>query len=265
MLDDFLIRAGLAGIGVAVLAAPLGCFIVWRRMAYFGATVAHSGLFGVALGFLFAIDLTLSVLFVAIALAFLLMALQRQNLLPTDTLLGILAHGALAAGLIAASMLGGKRLDLMGYLFGDILAVTTRDLVWIYGGGALVFVTMIWLWRPLLAVSVHEEMAAAEGINPDFMRIAFVLLIAFTVAVAMKIVGILLITSLLIIPAAIARPFSSTPEQMAICAAVVAILGVVLGLMTSFSLDTPAGPSIVAILAIGFSLSLIRLFRPHVN
>ena len=261
MFEGFVLKALLAGIGIAVVAAPLGCFIVWRRMAYFGATIAHSGLLGVAVGLALSIDLTIGVIAVALALSALLLGLQRQRLLPTDTLLGILAHVALAAGLIAASLLSEGRLDLMGYLFGDILSVTNRDLYWIFGGGAVILGLTIWIWRPLLAVSMHEELAIAEGIRAGWISAVFMLLLALTVALAMKLVGILLIASLLIIPAATARPFARTPEQMAVIAAVVAALGVTLGLGASLTADTPAGPSIVMALAVLFTLSLFQSFR----
>jgi zinc transport system permease protein len=258
MLDDFLLKAVIAGVGVAVVAAPLGCFIVWRRMAYFGATIAHSGLLGVAVGLLLAIDLTIGVIAVALALGAILTVLQRSTTLPQDTILGILAHVALAGGLIAASALGGTRFDLMGYLFGDILAVSERDILWIYGGGAAILAVMAWIWRPLLAISVHEELARAEGVNAARTSALFMLLLAFTVALAMKLVGILLIASLLVIPAAAARPYSSTPEQMAGIAAGLAAASVIGGMAASLWLDTPAGPTIVMALAFIFLISFIH-------
>jgi len=249
MLDDFLTRAAIAGAGAAILAAPLGCFVVWRRMAYFGETVAYSGLLGVALGFLLGVDLTLGVIATAIAMALLLTAFQTQRAIPHDTLLGILAHVALAAGVIAASFAGGARLDLMGYLFGDILAVSKADIAWIWGGAAAVLAVLFFLWRPLLAVTVNEELAAAEGVPVRRTETAFILLIAVTVALAMKVIGILLITSLMIFPAAVARPFSKTPEQMAALAGVAAAAAVLGGLYLSLKFDTAAGPSIVLALA----------------
>ncbi len=263
MPDSFLIKAVFAGTGVALVAAPLGCFIVWRRMAYFGATIAHSGLLGVAVGLFLAIDLMLGVIAVALALSALLYVLQKQRILPQDTLLGILAHVALAAGLIVASTLGGNRLDLMGYLFGDILAVGTRDLFWIYGGGALVLGATAWIWRPLLALSVNEELAAAEGVDVARMSALFMLLLAFTVALAMKLVGILLIAALLVIPAAAARPFAATPERMAVIACGIAVLSVLAGLGLSLWLDTPAGPSIVMAMAAFFALGFAATLRPQ--
>jgi zinc transport system permease protein len=261
MIDDFLLRAGLAGVGVALLTAPLGCFVVWQRLAMFGNSIAHCGLLGVAIGVLLSIDLTLGVIVTSLALAVLLIGLQGQKLIPQDTLLGILAHAALAGGLIAATWLGGTRLDLMGYLFGDILAVSVADIWWIFGGVVVIGSAMLWLWRPLLSMSVHEELAAAEGVPVELVRSAFMLLIAFTVAVSIKIVGILLITSLLIIPAATARAFASSPERMVIGAAVLSVIAVLAGLGVSVQADTPAGPSIVLVLTGLFALTVPFLMR----
>ncbi len=258
MLDDFFTRALIGGVGVAALAAPLGCFVVWRRMAYFGETIAYSGLLGVALGFILGIDPTIGVFAVCMVMALLLAGLQGQTVLPEDTLLGILAHVGLAGGLILATLTGGARLDLMGYLFGDILAVSVGDVIWIWAGAVAIYAAFYWLWRPLLAISVHEELAAAEGVNVRLVRIAYILLIAVAVALAMKVVGILLITSLLIFPAAAARAFARTPEQMAGGAVVIATLSVVLGLTMSLQADTPAGPSIVIVLALFFLASAVR-------
>lgn len=253
MIDDFLIRAGLAGLGIAALTAPLGCFVVWQRLAMFGNSIAHCGLLGVALGILLSIDLTIGVMIVSVTLALLLIAMQGQKRLPQDTLLGILAHAALAAGLLAATLVGGARLDLMGYLFGDILAVSNSDLWWILFGLFVVGGIMIRLWRPLLALSVHEEMAAAEGVPVALIRGAFMLLMAFTVALSIKMVGILLIMALLIIPAATGRAFAATPEQMAIAAVIVSMLSVLAGLGMSLQFDTPAGPSIVLVMTALFA------------
>lgn len=243
--DDFLWRALLAGIGVALIAGPLGVFVVWRRMAYFGDTLAHSALLGVALGFLLGISPNLSVAVVAISVALLLLALQRRHWLATDTLLGILAHGALSIGLVAMAFLTDVRIDLMAYLFGDILSVDGDDLLAIWGGGLAVLATLTWLWQPLLAVTVHEELARVEGVPVERMRLAFLLLIAVVIAVAMKVVGVLLITAMMIIPAASARRLSRTPEQMALIAALFGVAAVIAGLAASWHWDTPTGPSVV--------------------
>lgn len=245
MLDDFLVRALAAGLGVALVAGPLGCFVVWRRMAYVGDTMAHASLLGIALGLILGLDLGLGVLAVTAAVALLLAGLQGQRRLASDTLLGILAHGSLSIGLVAVSFLETVRLDLMGYLFGDILAVSTADLLWVWGGGAAVLAGLAAIWRPLLAVTVDPDLAAAERAAPGWTQMAFVLLIACTIAIAMKIVGVLLITALLIIPAATGRRGARTPEGMAALAAGSGALAVIGGLSLSIAADTPSGPSVV--------------------
>ncbi len=256
MIDDFLWRALFGGVGVALVAGPLGSFVVWRRMAYFGDSLAHSALLGVALGFLLGTDLQIGVIATCVALALILVALQQQRRLATDTLLGILSHSALSLGLVAVSFAQTLRIDLMGYLFGDILAVGLTDLAWIYGGGAAALAVLAAIWRPLLAMTVHEELARAEGVPVIAIRLVFMLAIAITIAIAMKIIGILLITSLLIIPAATARRFARTPEQMAALASLTGCLAVVGGLAASLRFDTPSGPSVVVAAAALFLLSL---------
>ncbi|RCX31329.1 zinc ABC transporter permease subunit ZnuB [Thioalbus denitrificans] len=254
-MDEFLLRALLAGLGVALVAGPLGAFVVWRRMAYFGDTLAHSALLGVALAYLLSIDLNLGVLIACVAVALVLLALQRQQRLASDTLLGILAHTALSLGLVTLAFLETLRVDLMGFLFGDILAVGWRDVALIWAGGLVVLGALALLWRPLLAITVHEELAQVEGVPVVRVRLALTLLLAVVVALAMKVVGILLITSLLIIPAAAARRFSRTPEAMAALAALAGGLAVTGGLAGSLRFDTPAGPSVVVAAALLFALT----------
>lgn len=256
MLDDFLVRALVAGLGVAVIAGPLGCFVVWRRMAYVGDTMAHASLLGIALGLILGLDLGLGVLAVTVTVALLLAALQGQRLLGSDTMLGILAHGALSIGLVAVAFMETVRLDLMAYLFGDILAVSARDLLWIWGGAGVVLAGLAAVWRPLLAATVDPDLARVEGAAPPWLHVAFALLIAGTIAIAMKIVGVLLITALLIIPAAAARRGARSPEAMALAASAVGMVAVVGGLMLSVWADTPSGPSIVVAALALFVVSL---------
>lgn len=257
MLDDFLLRAFVGGFGVALVAGPLGCFIVWRRMAYFGASLAHSALLGVALGFLLGINLTIGIVIASVLLALLLVLLQQQRALSSDTLLGILAHAGLALGIVVLSFFETVRIDLMSYLFGDVLAITKTDLLWIYGGGAIVLGLLATIWQPLLTITLHEELAQAEGLPVLQIQLVFMLTIAMVIAIAMKIVGVLLIVSMLIIPAAAARSFSRTPEQMAILAVVAGAASVALGLWSSLAADTPAGPSIVVAALVLFVTSQI--------
>jgi len=226
-------------------------------MAYFGDTMAHCGLLGVSIGLFFSINLILGVFATSVAVAFLLVFLQRIRGLATDTLLGILAHSALSLGLVVISFMPTVRVDLMGYLFGDILAVSMTDIFLIYAAASLSLLCLVFIWNRLLALAVHSQLAAAEGIATKTLHITFMLLIAGLIAAAMKVVGILLITSLLIIPAATARPFARSPEAMAVIAAAVGCLAVMLGLLASVQLDTPSGPSIVLAGAGLFGLSMI--------
>ena len=253
-MDDFLLRALAGGLGVALAAGPLGTFVVWRRMAYFGDALAHSALLGVVLGVVLDIDPQLGVIATCLLLALALALLQRQRRLATDTLLGIFAHAALSLGLVALAFLETVRVDLVAYLFGDILAISTNDLYWIWGGNLLALTALTLIWRPLLAATVHEELALVEGAPVFLARLAFILLIAIVVAVAMKVVGILLITSLLIIPAAAARRFARSPEGMAALAGVLGCAAIGAGLWASLRWDTPAGPSVVVAATALFAL-----------
>jgi len=261
MPEEFLLRAGLAGIGVALVAGPLGCFVVWRRLAYFGDTMAHSALLGVTLGVALGLSTQVSVLVVTLAVAALLSLLERLRTIPSDTLLGILSHASLSIGLVAVGFMAWLRVDLMAYLFGDVLSVSWRDVAVIYGGGGAVLAGLAWLWRDLIAATVSPDLAQAEGVDVARSRIVFTLLMAAVIAIAMKIVGVLLITALLIIPAAAARRFVRSPEAMAVVAALLGGLAVIGGLAGSVFADTPSGPSIVVAALLLFLLSLVPLRR----
>ncbi len=253
MLDDFMTRATLAGIGVGIAAAPLGCFVVWRRMAYFGDATAHAAILGVALS----LALQTSIFFGAVAVA-LIMALTVTLLsgrgYAMDTLLGVLSHASLAFGLVAVSFLSGIRIDLMAYLFGDILAVSRMDLAVIWSGAVVVVALIAWRWSALLTATLNEELAYASGLNPRREQLILTLALAITVAVAIKVVGVLLIAAMLIIPAAAARGLARTPEAMALIAAGIGAFSAVAGLRGAYVFDTPAGPSIVCVAAIYFAL-----------
>jgi zinc transport system permease protein len=257
MLDDFFIRALLAGIGLALTTGPLGCLVVWRRMAYFGDTMAHSALLGVALSLFFEINLLVSVFAVAVGVSLLLLLLQKRQALSADSLLGILSHSTLAIGLVMVAFMSWVRIDLIAFLFGDILAVTVEDIWLIWLGGAFVLGCLVFLWRPLIASTVSHELAEAEGLRPERARLFFMLLMALVIAIAMKIVGIMLITALLIIPAATARRFSVSPEIMAVLASVFGALAVIGGLFGSLYGDSPSGPSIVVAALILFLASFL--------
>ena len=259
MLDDFFIRAVVGGGGVALLAGPLGCFIVWRRLAYFGDTLAHSALLGVAMALLLDMNITLTVFIISVIVSMLLVLLQRKANLSSDALLGLLAHATLAVGLVVLGFMTWVRVDLMGFLFGDILAITVQDIVVIWCGGITVIILLSVIWKTLLASTVSYDIAVAEGLRPDLANFAFMVLMAGVIAISMKIVGVLLITALLIIPAATSRKFSASPEIMAVLASILGASSVWLGLEGSLEWDTPAGPSIVVAALAFFVISLLPL------
>ena len=257
MLDDFFTRAVIGGIGVALLAGPLGCFIIWRRLAYFGDTLSHSALLGVALALLLELNITFTVFIISVCVALLLLILQRQARLSSDAVLGLLAHATLAVGLVVLAFMTWVRVDLMGFLFGDILAINEADIITIWVGGVAVLVALALIWKPLFAATVNYEIAVAEGLKPDRANFFFVVLMAAVIAISMKIVGVLLITALLIIPAATARRFAGTPEMMAVVASIIGVLCVWVGLEGSLYWDTPAGPSIVVAALLVFLTSIL--------
>lgn len=256
MLDDFFIRALVAGIGFALVTGPLGAFVVWRRMAYFGDTMAHSALLGVAISLLLSVHIMVGVIAASLLVSFALLALERRGVFSSDALLGILSHSTLALGLVLVGFMAWVRVDLMALLFGDILAVSVSDIWLIYIFGALILGLIYWQWQSLVASTVNIELAQAENMHPQRARILIMVCLAILIAVAMKIVGILLITALLIIPAAAARRFATSPEQMVVVAAIIGVVAVILGLNMSLTFDTPSGPSIVVAAAALFLISL---------
>ncbi|MEC8290377.1 MAG: zinc ABC transporter permease subunit ZnuB [Pseudomonadota bacterium] len=255
-MPEFIIYALVAGIGLATVMGAIGVFVVWRRMAYFCDTLAHSALLGVAVGFIIGININVGIIAVCLIIAIGMVYLRSQRHLAEDTLLGILAHSSLALGLAAISLFSALRIDLMSYLFGDILAVTPEDIAWVYGGGIITLGVLAWLWKDLISITVHEDLARTDGVNIFRTQLVFMTLFALVIAMAMKIIGILLVTALLIIPAAAARRFARTPEQMAVFAAIAGSIAVAIGLQGSLLWDLPTGPAIVIAAALLYAASL---------
>ena len=259
MLDDFFIRALFAGIGVALVTGPLGCFVVWRRLSYFGDTLAHSALLGVTLAYSLEFNIALSVFIISALIALILINLQKRTNLPGDALLGLLAHSSLAVGLVVIGFLTSIRFDVMGLLFGDILAVNQNDLLLIWIGGAFILLILKFIWKPLFASTVNHELAEAEGMEPNKFNAIFTVLMAAVIAISIKIVGLLLITGMLIMPAAMGRNLSNNPQQMVKLSVIGGLLSVIIGLFSSLELNTPSGPSIITAALILFCFSLIKI------
>jgi zinc transport system permease protein len=256
MLDDFIINALLAGFGIAMICGVMGCFVVWRRMAYFGDSLAHSALLGIAIGLATGLSLSLSIFIISMGFALLLLWLQHRGVLATDTLLGILAHGALSFGMVLMALLGIP-VDLHAVLFGDILTVTIKDLGLIAAGAVLVLSLMGLFWGQFILMTMSQDLAKAEGVKTFALQMLFLVLMTITVAVSVQMVGVLLITSMLIIPAATARQLVHSPEYMAIGAVIIGFIAVVGGMALSLVMNTPTGPSMVSCLAGLFALVML--------
>ena len=256
ILDDFFVRALVAGIGMAIVAGPLGCFVIWRRLAYFGDTLAHSGLLGVTIGFILNIDLSFSVFVISGMIAIFLLVLQKKTKLAGDSLLGLLAHSSLAIGLVFIAILSSIRFDLMGLLLGDILSVSINDILIIWFGGGLLLLVLFFIWKSLFAATISYDLAKAEGMSPELSNYIFTILLAGIIAISIKMIGVLLITGLLLIPSAMSRNFSNSPKQMIIFSIIGGVISVIIGLFCSLQLNTPSGPSIIVASMILFVLSL---------
>lgn len=261
MLDSFLVRAALAGLGVALAAGLLGCFVVWRRMAYFGDATAHASILGVALALAVGVPSTLGVAAVAGTVA-VLVFLLADRWLAADTVLGVLAHGALGVGLFAVALTPGPRPDLEGFLFGDVLTVGRTDLAVIWGGAALVALLVWRNWVLLLTATLSADLAHSEGMDPRRGALLLSLLLAGVVAVAIQVVGALLVTALLVIPAAAARNFARTPEGMVLASCAIAAGAALGGLGLALVADTGVGPATVTVAAAVFAILLaVRRLR----
>ena len=257
MFDDFFIRALVAGIGISIVTGPLGCFVIWRRLSYFGDTLSHSALLGVTLAFSLSINISFAVFIVSGAIALLLISLQKRTKLPGDALLGLLAHSTLAIGLVIIGFLSFIRFDIMGLLFGDILSVTIEDIFIIWCGGTLILLVLYFIWKSLFAATVNYDLAAAEGMKPDRSNIIFTLLLAGVIAISIKMIGVLLITGLLLIPPAMSRNVSNNPKQMLVFSIIGGILSVIIGLFCSLEFNTASGPTIISVALALFILSLL--------
>ena len=259
MFDDFFIRALGAGVGIANVVGPLGCFVIWRRLSYFGDTLSHSALLGVTLAYSFSLNISLSVFIISAVVALLLINLQKRTKLAGDSLLGLLAHSTLAIGLVLIGFLSYIRFDLMGLLFGDILAVTIEDIALVWVGGFVILGILYFIWKSLFSATVNYDLSAAEGMKPEVSNFIFTLLLAGVIALSIKMIGALLITGLLLIPAATARNISNSPNQMVFLATLVGIISVIAGLFTSLELNTSSGPTIIVVALILFIVSLVPL------
>jgi len=267
MFEEFMIRALLSGTALSFVSGPIGCFILWKRLAYFGDSLAHSALLGVAMALFLQINAVFGVFIVAVGVSLLLIGLRSTRIFSSDAALGILSHSALALGLIAISLSNSGKVHLSSLLFGDILAVSWND-VWVsFGVAALILLLLVFQWRQLIAHTLSSEIASVERIGFWGSEVLFMVLCSGLVAIAMKITGVLLISALLILPAAIARIFARSPEAMASISALMGVASIIGGLLLSLKFDLPSGPSIIAAATIYFiaALGIMPIYRMLLN
>lgn len=256
---------------LSLITGPLGCFVIWRRMAFMGETLAHGALLGITLAVLIDINMNLAIIFSCLVMGSILIPIQSNRTLASDTGLSIVSHTALAIGLVALSLTNGVRVDLFSYLFGDLLASGLSQLYWLLGVFIYVYLVLFFQWKGLLAITLSEALAFSEGYPVKKLKLTLSIMLALVIAVAIKIVGVLLISALLVIPAASARSISNTPKQMAYFASIFGFISVNLGMLGSYLYDTPAGPSIVLASSLIFLMSMAtpktksRLFKRSKN
>ena len=258
-LYDFMGRALLAAIGMGCVSAVMGCFLLWRRMAFFGDAMAHAAVLGVALGTILQVNTYLFIALICLMTAVIVGILQQRSRIPVDTWLASISYTSLALGIIVIAKTTGIRIDTESILFGDILSVSRQDLIWIYAAVIVVWSFIIVCWQKLLMLTLDEELALTSGISVDALRLGFTFCLAIVTAVGIKASGALLLPALMILPAAAMARFSKSPEMMVAGATVISLLSVVLGIWVSFTFDTPSGPTIV-VTACGFFIlaTLVR-------
>jgi zinc transport system permease protein len=262
-MHEIMYNALLAGVALALAGGPLGCIIVWRKMAYFGDAMAHIALLGVALSLMCnGLPMPLAILAVTLLAALVLHLLGRNRQLHADTILGVLAHGALAVGVLLVAMSSNTQVDMEAYLLGNILALERADAQLIAAGAAALLLLLTFYWRRLVLLVLDADLARLHGINIAQLQALLVLLLAGLVALAIQLVGALLITALLIIPAASARYLARSPTQMAIIASLLGASFVALGLKLAFITNAPPAPAIISTAVLGFAICGIgsRLF-----
>ena len=260
-MPDFLLYAYIAGILVAILTGPLGVFVAWQRLSFFGHTLAHSALIGVALGLFLEIDVILAVALVSTILTSLLSIIYARKSLSRETWMAIIAHGSLAISLVLISLFPEAQRYVLTYLFGDILALNINDIGNLIVMTGLSLLGLYYLWTPLLRVTIHEGIARVEGVSVFWIRTAFMVLVALVISLSLKVLGGLLMTAMLIVPAATARRFAFSPEQMAILASVFGVFSVILGITGAQMMDTPPTATIVVCSLGLFVLSRILIRR----
>ncbi|WP_061875239.1 zinc ABC transporter permease subunit ZnuB [Acinetobacter lactucae] len=253
---QLLLPAWIMGTLLVFLTAPLGCLMLWRRMSFFADTMAHGTLLGVAIAGALSLPLWLGVAGTAVLLVGVLWALH-DNRLPNDALLALCSATLLCSGLLFIQHVPSLRPELLSYLFGDLLSIDWPDLPVFTLIIAISIVILYRFWQPQIQFAIDPDIAISEGVNANWQRLIFMLLLALFTVLALRAVGSLLMGALLVIPALSARLLANSPKQMVIWAFVLAQLGVSVGLWSSAALNISTGLSIVLCMALSFAVIFI--------
>ena len=266
-LDDFLVRSVIAGLIMVAIAAPMGCLMVWQRLAFLSDTLGHAAVMGVGLGLLLEVTPVFGVLAVALLIVYSLNRVNSFNSALSETTLAIISHTGLAGGIILVGLLPAQSVNLEAILFGDLLATTRADLVRLLITTVVLLLLLLHHWRSFVAVSVSREIAQAEGIQVRKVQFLMYIMIALLVAVMMKVMGVLLIAAMLVIPTTSARLFSRSPEQMVAVSALYGLGALAGGIGSSFQFDWQTGPAIVVIatLLLLATLAITRIFKSQLE
>jgi zinc transport system permease protein len=252
----FMQRALLAGVLVGVLCGVLGFFVVLKRLSFIGVGISHSALGGIAVGVLLGIDPLISAAGFAVAVAWAIGWLSRTGRLHEDTAIGILFSSAMALGVALISLSNSYQVDLFGYLFGNILAVSPNDL-WLLGGIVIVVLAaVVLLFKELLFLAFDEEVARASGLPVTPLYLLLLTCLALAVIAAIRVVGLILVEALLVIPAAIGYQLTRGYRSMLAVSVASAVGATIVGLGLSYTMNIAAGATIVLVLATAFFVAL---------
>jgi len=254
---EFMQHALLAGLLVSFAAGIIGSLIVVNRMVFLAGGIAHTSYGGIGLAVYFGLPIFLGASFFAVGAALLIAGLTLKKRHRMDTFIGLIWAVGMAIGVIFVDLTPGYNVDLMSYLFGSILAVSSEDLYFMGALLALILLIVTLWYRDILAVSYDSEYAGLRGVNVRFFYTLILILSALTVVIAIKVVGLILVIAMLTIPVYIAEKLSSSLFSMMFLSGAIATLFTLLGLWFSYTYNLTSGASIIIVSAVSLGTFLL--------
>ena len=252
---EFIQNAFIAGIMLSLVLAVISFFVILRRLSFISVGVAHSAFGGVALGMLLGISPTLSAIGFAFIVSNAISYIGGKKNLSTDTAIGIFFSLAMALGVIFIGLSDRYNVDLFGYLFGNILAITRQDLIIIAILGCVVLISIFLVFKELLFIAYDRDVALISGIPVAFLDHFFLSLLSLSVVISMKVVGIILVSALLVIPGAAASLLTNRYPSMILVAVSIAVISTIGGLLISYFADLASGATIVVLASLIFFMA----------